>query len=308
MSGAPLGDAFGRYIAAFGGEVRYNEPLRDHCSFKIGGPAEVFYTPDTEEGAIAALSYAKEHGVPWRVLGNGTNVLISDRGLPGLTLHLAGGLTALTAAPTGEIVCGAGASLKKLCLAALDTGLTGLEFAYGIPGSVGGAVYMNAGAYGGEIKNVLKTVRCLDPKTLTVKEYAAETLDISYRSTSFMRSGEIILGAALQLSPGDPAQIREAMQTLMGKRKASQPLEYPSAGSTFKRPKTGYAAAMIDEAGLKGFCVGGAEVSRKHAGFVINTGNASFTDVLGVIEGVREAVRAKTGVTLETEVEILGDI
>ena len=307
MSGTALQDAFGRYIAAYGGEVRYNEPLRDHCSFKIGGTAEILYTPDAEEGAAAALRFAKEKGCGRRVLGNGTNVLISDRGLPGLTLRLAGGLTKLQVSPAGEIVCGAGVSLKRVCLAALDAGLTGLEFAYGIPGSVGGAVYMNAGAYGGEIKNVLKTVRCMDPDTFAIREYAAETLEIAYRSTVFMKTGEIILGASLLLSPGDPEEIRETMRTLMGKRKASQPLEYPSAGSTFKRPKTGYAAAMIDEAGLKGYRVGGAEVSRKHAGFVINADNASFADVLGVIEGVRAAVRERTGVTLETEVEILGE-
>ena len=169
---------------------------------------------------------------------------------------------------------------------------------------MGGAIYMNAGAYGGEIKNVLARVRLLDPETLEVREEDAEGLDIAYRSTPFMKNGLIILGGYFRLEKGDPDAIKEKMNELLGRRKASQPLTLPSAGSTFKRPPNGYAAAMIDEAGLKGFRVGGAEVSTKHAGFVVNVGDATCKDVLAVIEGVRERVRRMNGTYLETEVEI----
>ena len=298
---------FGNCIAPFNGEALYNEPLAGHCSFKIGGPAEIFYTPQDEAALIAAMRFAREQGAPLHILGNGSNVLISDRGLPGVVIRLMNGLTALYVQEDGGIFSGAGVSLKRLCTFALENGFTGLEFAYGIPGSVGGAVYMNAGAYGGEIKNVLQTVRCIDPETFEIKTYDAASLSIAYRSTPFMQNKEIITGATFALEKGDTEQSRARMNELMAKRKASQPLEYPSAGSTFKRPPGGYAAAMIDQSGCKGYRVGGAEVSTKHAGFVINTGNATFGDVMDVIEGVRAKVRENFGVTLETEVEILGE-
>ncbi len=298
---------FADYIAPFNGEALYNEPLAGHCSFKIGGPAEIFYTPQDETALISAMRFARDQGAPLHILGNGSNVLISDKGLQGVVIRLMGGLTALTVQEDGCVFSGAGVSLKRLCTFALENGFTGLEFAYGIPGSVGGAVYMNAGAYGGEIKNVLKTVRCVAPETFEIKTYDASSLSIAYRSTPFMHNKEIITGATFALEKGDTEQSRARMNELMAKRKASQPLEYPSAGSTFKRPKDGYAAAMIDQSGLKGYRVGGAEVSVKHAGFVINTGNASFGDVMGVIEGVRAKVRETFGVYLETEVEILGE-
>jgi UDP-N-acetylmuramate dehydrogenase len=309
MSGLnALQERFAAAADAREGEAIYNAPLSAYCSFKIGGPAEILYIPHTEDALVFALRFAREAGAPCRVLGNGSNVLIDDKGLPGLTLRLAGGLTELYLREDGAVYCGAGVSLKRLCTFALDNGLAGLEFAYGIPGSVGGAVYMNAGAYGGEIKNVLESVRCIDPATLEKRERAAAGLDIAYRSTPFMTNGEIITGAAFRLAPGDPAVSKARMNELMAKRKASQPLEWPSAGSTFKRPKEGYAAAMIDQTGLKGYRVGGAEVSEKHAGFVINKNNATFADVCGVIEGVRQAVYEKFGVRLETEVEILGEL
>ena len=302
-----LQTAFDAFITPYHGDVLFDEPLAAHCSFKIGGPAEIFFTPYDEEALLAALRYAKENGVRLHILGNGSNVLISEKGLGGVTVRLMGGLTALEKRADGSVFCGAGVSLKRLCTFALENGLTGLEFAYGIPGSVGGAVYMNAGAYGGEIKNVLQKVRCVDPATLETKEYEASSLDISYRSTPFMKNKEIITGAVFSLSAGDPAEIRGKMNELMGRRKASQPLEYPSAGSTFKRPPNGYAAAMIDQSGLKGYRVGGAMVSEKHAGFVINRRNATFRNVMDVIEGVRNTVEQKFGTRLELEVEILGE-
>ena len=302
-----LQQIFGRDLLPGDGELLFNEPMAPHCSFKIGGAAEVFFTPNSTSALIKALRLAEENGAPCRVLGNGSNVLISDKGLPGLVIRIAGGLTALYLREDGAVYCEAGVSLKRLCTFALENGLSGMEFAYGIPGSVGGAVYMNAGAYGGEIKNVLQTVTCVLPDTLEVTERDARALDIAYRSTPFMHNKEIITAAVFSLTPGDPAAIRERMNELMAKRKASQPLEYPSAGSTFKCPPGGYAAAMIDQSGLKGYRVGGAEVSEKHAGFVINKNNATFADVMGVIAGVRAAVRQNFGVTLETEVEILGE-
>lgn len=302
-----LQTAFDAFITPYHGDVLFDEPLASHCSFKIGGPAEIFFTPYDEEALFAALGYAKENGVQLHILGNGSNVLISDRGLGGVTVRLMGGLTALEKRADGSVFCGAGVSLKRLCTFALENGLTGLEFAYGIPGSVGGAVYMNAGAYGGEIKDVLQTVRCIDPATLGIKEYDASLIEIAYRSTPFMENKEIITGAVFRLIPGDAKASKNRMNELMAKRKASQPLEYPSAGSTFKRPPNGYAAAMIDQSGLKGYRVGGAMVSEKHAGFVINRENATFRDVLGVIEGVRNTVEQKFGTRLELEVEILGE-
>ncbi|MCH5197404.1 MAG: UDP-N-acetylmuramate dehydrogenase [Oscillospiraceae bacterium] len=302
-----LREEFSEYIKDQSAEALYNEPLSSHCSFKIGGPADILYTPFDENALICALRFAAENSVPFRVLGNGSNVLISDKGLRGVTIKLIGGLTELCFTEDGEIFCGAGVSLKKLCTFALENGLSGLQFAYGIPGSVGGAVYMNAGAYGGEIKNVLTKVRCVDPKTFETEEIPACEIDIAYRSTPFMTNGKIITGAYFSLQNGDKEEIKKEMNSLMAKRKASQPLEYPSAGSTFKRPANGYAAAMIDECGLKGCAVGNAEVSVKHAGFVINKGGASFGDVMGVIEKVRQTVLKEKGVYLETEVEILGE-
>ena len=302
-----LQSAFLRETEGQNGEALFNEPLSAYCSFKIGGEAEILYTPKDEAALLAALRFAKEHDCPHRILGNGTNLLISDKGVPGLTVRLKDGLTDLTLTDDGLIVCGAGVSLKRVCLFALEHGLSGLEFAYGIPGSVGGAVYMNAGAYKGEIRDVLYSIRCILPDTLEAAEHLAHGMEITYRSTPFMKNGEIIVSAAFRLKPGDPEEIKAKMNDLMGRRKASQPLEYPSAGSTFKRPKEGFAAAMIDQSGLKGYRVGGAEVSTKHAGFVINKTGASFADVMGVIKGVRARVEETFGVTLETEVEIWGD-
>lgn len=289
----------------FDAELLFEEPLKNHCSFRIGGPAEAMATPKNEKALLAVLRYAREENVPLTVLGNGSNVLISDEGIRGIVLRLAGGLTDLIYLGDGVIAAGAGLTLTKLCLFALEKNLAGLEFAYGIPGSVGGAVYMNAGAYGGEIKNVLLSVRAVSLKDGSVREIPAEELDLSYRSTPFMNKEDVITAAYFRLTPGDQNAIGEQMRTLLARRKASQPLEYPSAGSTFKRPAGAYAAALIDQCGLKGFSVGGAAVSAKHAGFVLNMGGATCADVLALMDAVRERVREQTGFTLEPEVEIL---
>lgn len=298
---------FSAHIEPYNGELLLDEPLSRHCTFRIGGPGEIVYTPHDEKALIAALRFAAENDTKLHVLGNGSNVLIADEGLKGITLLLIGGLTELVDLGDGLIACGAGVPLKRLCMFALEHSLTGLEFAYGIPGSVGGALYMNAGAYGGEMKNVLASVRSVDRATGEVEETPLSELTYAYRNTSFMKNGRIITAGYFQLQPGDPEMIKAKMQELLGKRKASQPLEWPSAGSTFKRPPVGYAAAHIDECGLKGRSVGGAQVSEKHAGFVINTGGATFRDVTALMDVIRQEVFRQHGVTLEAEVEILRD-
>ena len=299
---------FKTFIDPYDGELLLDEPLSRHCTFRIGGPGEIVYTPRNEPALKAALSFALDNGVPLHVLGNGSNVLISDKGLKGITLLLIGGLTDLIDMGGGLIACGAGVPLKRLCVFAQERSLTGLEFAYGIPGSVGGALYMNAGAYGGEIKQALAAVRSVDPRTGETEETPLTELEYAYRNTSFMKNGRIITAGYFQLSAGDKESICARMNELINKRKASQPLEYPSAGSTFKRPPVGYAAAHIDECGLKGRRVGGAQVSEKHAGFVINTGGATFQDVTALMTLIQNEVQRLHGVKLEPEVEILTDV
>lgn len=297
------------FLANFKNEectVLTDEPLKNHCSFRIGGNAEILVVPKNEKVLCSILKYAKERAVRYRILGNGSNVLISDEGLRGIVIKLMNGLSDLIYLGDGIIACGAGVSLTKLCNFALSHSLTGLEFAYGIPGTVGGAVYMNAGAYGGEIKNSLISVRSVD-KNGTVEETPVEKLDLEYRHTSFMSNGKIITAAYFKLAEGNSDEISAKMNELMNKRKSSQPLDYPSAGSTFKRPPVGYAAAHIDECGLKGRAVGGASVSTKHAGFVINTGDATFSDVINLMDIIKDEVLQQHGVLLEPEVEILKD-
>lgn len=286
--------------------IMTDEPLKNHCSFRIGGNAEILVVPKNEKVLSAILKFADEKNIRCRILGNGSNVLISDEGLRGITIKLMNGLSDLLYLGNGIIACGAGVSLTKLCNFALSHSLTGLEFAYGIPGTVGGAVYMNAGAYGGEIKNVLMSVRSVDTKGIPVETPAGE-LSFEYRNTSFMKNGRIITAAFFSLQPGEQSEISAKMDELMRKRKASQPLDFPSAGSTFKRPPVGYAAQHIDECGLKGRSVGSAEVSTKHAGFVINKGNATCSDVLELMEVIKAGVLSQHGVLLEAEVEVLKD-
>lgn len=290
-----------------GCKILLDEPLKNHCSFKIGGPAEVLVIPQKEKVLCKILEYAKDRNIPFHILGNGSNVLISDDGLHGIVIKLMGGLNDLVYLGDGIIACGAGVSLINLCNFALKHSLTGLEFAYGIPGSVGGAVYMNAGAYKGEIKDVVFAVRSINSDGKDLTEEPADKYEFFYRDTSFMKNGRIITGAVFKLEQGTGEEIKAKMDELMAKRKASQPYTDASAGSTFKRPKAGYAAAHIDECGLKGTAVGDAEVSTKHAGFVINKGNASCADVLKLMDIIKETVLNEHGVLLEPEVEVLKD-
>ena len=280
-----------------------NEPLAAHCTFKIGGPAEVFVLPETEQQLCAAVALCKEQAVRYYLLGNGSNILFADAGYRGAVIDTTAMKTELTIDGT-QVTAGAGLRLSALCTAALENSLAGLEFAYGIPGTVGGAVYMNAGAYGGEIKDVLTSVRYLTAEGETVEAPAAE-LDLSYRHSVFEENGGCILSASFRLEQGDPAAIKARMNELMAKRVEKQPLDKPSAGSTFKRPAGAFAAALIDQCGLRGYRHGGAAVSDKHCGFVVNLGGATCADVLALCDEVRAIVKEKTGYDLEKEIRVV---
>jgi UDP-N-acetylmuramate dehydrogenase len=280
--------------------------LKEKCSFRIGGSADLFLEPDSEEQIAALLPLLREEGIPWLVLGKGSNVLFSDRGYRGAVIHLGEHFAAMEQVSETTITCQSGASLTALCRFALERGLQGLEFAYGIPGSVGGAVFMNAGAYGGEMKDVLTAARHIAPDGQS-GEFAGEALALSYRRSVYTDTDVAITGATVQLQPGDKGEIRARMEDYMARRRQKQPLELPSAGSTFKRPAEGYASALIDRCGLKGRAVGGAMVSEKHAGFVVNRGNATCADVLGLIEVIQREVKNQTGIELEPEIRVVGD-
>ena len=285
-------------------ELAENVPLSEHCSFRIGGPAEVFVQVNEEATLLALTVFLREHKIPLFLLGNGTNLLVRDEGVRGVVLRLGGNFARVERCGS-ELVAGAAITLARLAVFAKNEGLDGLVFAHGIPGSLGGAIVMNAGAYGGEMKDVVVSVRALGPDGV-IREYSGEECGFAYRHSRFETSGEIILSARLALSPADSEVIAAGMRELQQKRAGSQPLDKASAGSTFKRPQVGYAAAMIDQAGLKGFTLGGAQVSEKHAGFVINCGGASCADVLALMEHIRGAVRERFGVELEPEVRIVG--
>ncbi len=279
--------------------------MEKHTTFRAGGPAELMVHVQSAEQAVAILTKAKELSLPVRILGNGSNLLVSDAGVKGLVLHMESAPDGIKQEGT-ELTVWAGEYLSALCLYALEQSLSGLEFAYGIPGSVGGAVYMNAGAYGGEVKDCLKWVRFLDEE-LQMHTLPAEELDLSYRHSIFCGKKFLILEAGFELKEGDKTAVKAAMDDVMFKRRDKQPLEHPSAGSTFKRPEGAFAAALIDQCGLKGHRVGGACVSQKHAGFIVNDQQGTCQDILTLIEEVRAVVEKETGYYLETEVEFWGD-
>ena len=282
-------------------ELRRDEPMARHTTFKVGGPATLMALPGTEEELLAAVRTALEEGITPLFVGNGSNLLVDDAGLDALVVKTAPRVSRVEVREN-TLRAGAGISLAQLASEAADHGLTGLEFAHGIPGSLGGAVVMNAGAYGGELCQVISQVRALDSRG-QVRELAGDACDFSYRHSRFSAGGWLILSATVDLASGDPAAIRGRMEELMARRKAKQPLEYPSAGSTFKRPEGHFAAALIEGCGLKGLTVGGAQVSAKHAGFVINIGSATCRDILDLMDQVRERVFRETGVELEPEVK-----
>lgn len=286
-------------------EHQFDLSFSELTTFKTGGNASVVLFPKNADEVREAVSICKESETQFFVLGNGSNVLASDKGYDGAIISTEK-LSSVRVLPNDEIFCEAGAMLKKLCKTALDSSLTGAEFAWGIPGTVGGAVFMNAGAYGEEIKMIIKECTFLDSDG-EVKTYSADKLDLSYRKSLFSENGGIILSAVFSLEKGDRAQIKAKMDDLLSRRKDKQPLEYPSAGSTFKRPKGHFAGALIEQSGLRGLSVGGAEVSDKHCGFIINKNNATSDDIQGLIDLVKEKVLEKTGVTLECEVIFLGN-
>lgn len=287
-------------------KIMVYEPLSNHTSFKVGGRCDMLIYPNSAESLKELYTKCKAISLNSFILGNGSNVLFNDRGFRGVVFvisHEIGGILVDENTVTAE----AGASLAKLCITALDNGLTGLEFAYGIPGTVGGAVYMNAGAYGGEIKDIIKTVTAVDTNGKLIT-FTSDELDMGYRKSVFTDKDYVILSATFELTQGDKTEIKAKMDDLMSRRKDKQPLEYPSAGSTFKRPEGTFAGLVIEQSGLKGYTVGGAQVSEKHANFVINKGGAKASDIITLIDDVKKTVKEKTGYDLECEVKLIPDM
>lgn len=287
----------------YGAAVLMNEPMKSHTSFCIGGPCDIMIKINCEALLCELIKLCSENSVKYYIVGRGSNILVSDEGLRGAVLLIGKDFGSVRV--KGDIIeCEAGASLAAVCNVALENSLTGLEFAYGIPGSVGGAVFMNAGAYGGEMKDVLVSCRYIDENG-KIKELPLEKMELSYRHSFFSERELCITSVKMRLQKGERDKIKDRMDTLMERRRDKQPLEYPSAGSTFKRPEGDFAARLIEVCGLKGTSCGGAEVSTKHSGFVINKGNATFKDVMGVVDTVKQKVKEQTGVTLECEVLIM---
>lgn len=287
-----------------GCDILMNEPLSGHTTFKLGGKCTAMIEVNSTESLRKLLDAARADSVRTFVLGKGSNVLFDDKGFDGVVLHIAGAMSEIKLLGETTVYAQAGCSLMKLCRFALDNSLTGLEFAYGIPGTVGGAVFMNAGAYGGEIKDIIKSCTVINIRG-ELEKLTPQQLELSYRYSSIQQSGAVVCGAAFELQKGDRAQIEAKMNELMGRRKEKQPIEFPSAGSTFKRPEGYFAGKLIQDSDLRGYTVGGAQVSEKHCGFVINTGNATSEDVVTLIKQVQKIVQEKTGQFLECEVRIV---
>lgn len=280
------------------------EPMKKHTTFRVGGPADVLIQPKKEE-LPKVLEFCSQQGEPFYVIGNGSNLLVGDKGIRGLVIEMAAGEDSVRI--TGNVLrAEAGVMLSKAANEAAKAGLTGMEFAAGIPGTVGGAVVMNAGAYGGEMKDILISVTVADENG-NVRELRAEELELGYRKSNILKNHYIVTEAVLQLEEGEKAAIREKMDTLAEQRREKQPLQYPSAGSTFKRPEGYFAGKLIMDAGLRGYQVGGAMVSEKHCGFVINSGDATASDIRRLMQDVTAEVERQFGVTLEPEVKMLGE-
>ena len=284
--------------------VRINEPMKNHTTFKIGGPAQYYVTPESVTQIQEVVSLCRNMNIPLHVIGNGSNILVGDDGVDGVVLALFNTFSDYEI-KDNVITAQAGMSLIKLAVIALREGLTGLEFASGIPGSVGGAVYMNAGAYDGQMKDVVTSVTVLD-EAGNIRILGRDELDMGYRTSAVAKHNMIVLQVIIELKAGDKEQIKDRMSQLSELRKQKQPLEYPSAGSTFKRPEGYFAGKLIADAGLKGYSIGGAAVSEKHAGFVVNMGGATAKDVVELTDYIKKRIMEQFGVTLELEVKRIG--
>ena len=285
-------------------QILIEEPMKKHTTFRIGGPAEYLILPQTAEEIADVVKLCRQEEIPWYIVGNGSNLLVADEGVRGVVIQLLRNFNQIQAEGC-QIRMQAGAQNAAVAKRALDASLTGFEFAAGIPGTIGGAVVMNAGAYGGEMKDILKEVTVLDQNGM-IRTIPAEELELGYRTSIIARKGYVVLEAVIVLKTGDPKEIKAAIDDLKEKRVTKQPLEYPSAGSTFKRPEGYFAGKLIMDAGLRGFSVGGAQISEKHCGFVINKGNATAKDVTELMDETKKIVMEKFGVALEPEVKRLG--
>ena len=286
-------------------DILTEEPMSRHTTFRVGGEAQCFVRISDKEQLKKLIPYLRQIEVPYFILGNGSNLLVSDKGYEGVILQIGNKMNTITVEGT-HIRAQAGALLSQIAKCAYDKGLTGFEFASGIPGSIGGGVGMNAGAYGGEMKQVVESVLVMDIQG-EILELSGESMEFGYRTSIIKNRPFIVLEVCLKLEQGNKERIASDMEELAQKRREKQPLEYASAGSTFKRPEGYFAGKLIMDAGLRGYSIGGAQVSDKHCGFVVNTGRASATDVAEVISEVQERVKDKFGVSLETEVIFLGD-
>lgn len=287
------------------GKILFNEPMKEHTSFKIGGPADVMIIPDSEGRIVEAVKFCRENNIKYFIMGNGTNLLVKDGGIRGVVIKIANGFNRIDIDGT-RVVCQSGALLSTVANRLLKQSLTGFEFASGIPGTIGGAITMNAGAYGGEMKDIVLKVRALDQNNKIV-ELTKDDMDFRYRGSRVVDEGLVVLAAEFQLEKGEYSKIEERMKDLTHQRTSKQPLEFPSGGSTFKRPEGYYAGKLIDDAGLRGIRYGDAQVSEKHCGFIVNTGKATFHDVYMLIQTVQKIVHDKFGVLLEPEIKIIGD-
>ena len=286
-------------------QLLLNEPMSKHTTFEIGGPADCLIFPASLHQTQQVLQLVKDYALPLTILGNGSNLLVRDKGIRGVVVAFGAAMSSIRCEGT-RVIAGAGALLKDVSEFAAAHALTGMEFACGIPGSIGGAVFMNAGAYDGETKNVASVVRAVT-RAGEIRTYNHDELELGYRHSVFQRNGEAICELELQLQPDDESAIRNRIADYTHRRDSKQPLEMPSAGSTFKRPEGYFAGTLIDQAGLKGLQVGGAQVSTKHAGFVVNAGGATAADVVNLIHEVQRRVRAAHGVELHPEVRMIGE-
>lgn len=302
-----IGQNIVEHIKSVAGEenVRINEPMKNHTSFKVGGVADILVTPEDISALEKIINICKAEKLPYFIMGNGTNLIVRDKGIRGVVIKTSDKLNRYSV--YGDIIeAEAGILLSQLSQIALENELTGLEFASGIPGTLGGAVVMNAGAYGGEMKDVVIRTRYIRPDGM-IATLEGEQHQFGYRTSYIQKEGGVILKSWIKLAKGEKSKIREQIESLTERRQRTQPLDMPSAGSVFKRPKGYYTGPLIEESGLKGYSIGGAQVSMKHCGFIVNTGNASAQDIIDLIKHIQKTIKEKYGVELETEVKIVGE-